>query len=204
MTLGIGWAWLASYLVGSFPTGYLLVKWLRQVDVREIGSGNIGATNVARTAGKGVGILVLAIDLLKGLIAVRLIALLTTHPVTPTAQFACGVAAVLGHNFPVTLGFRGGKGVATTVGVIVGVIPLTGVLCLAVWLACFLRWRYVSVASLAAAVALPVTQAAMHRPMSETALGATLALLILIRHRANITRLLRGDEHRWKSKQHAG
>ena len=196
MTVLGGLGLLAAYLVGSFPTGYVVVKWLKRVDVRSVGSGNIGATNVVRAAGTKIGAVVLLIDLLKGLAAVWVIAPLAMHPATPTAQLGCGLAAVLGHNFPITLGFRGGKGVATTLGVVFGVIPLTGLVCLAVWLACFLRWRYVSVSSLAAAIALPVSQAAARRPLPEVLLTVVLALLIIIRHRANIARLLKGEEHR--------
>lgn len=185
-----------SYLVGSIPTAYLLVKRLKRIDVRTVGSGNVGATNVTRVAGVGAGTLVFCLDLVKGLVAVWGLAPWVARPVTPTAQLACGLAAVLGHVFPVFLGFRGGKGVATTIGVLLGTVPFMAAVCLAVWVGCFLIWRYVSVGSLAAAVTLPLLQFLAHRPLPERWLGAALAAVLIARHRTNILRLLRGTEHR--------
>ncbi|MBI2104893.1 MAG: glycerol-3-phosphate 1-O-acyltransferase PlsY [Candidatus Omnitrophica bacterium] len=185
-----------SYLVGSIPTAYLLVKRLKRVDVRTVGSGNVGATNVTRVAGMGAGAVVFLLDVAKGLIAVWGMSPWLARPVTPAAQLACGLAAVLGHSFPVFLRFRGGKGVATTIGVLVGAVPLIAAGCLAVWVGSFLIWRYVSVGSLAAAATLPLLQLLAHRPLPERWLGSALALVIIARHRANILRLLRGTEHR--------
>jgi len=185
-----------SYLVGSIPTAYLMVRRLKGVDVRTVGSGNVGATNVTRAAGLGAGLAVFFLDVAKGLVAVWGMSPWFAQPVTPTAQLACGLAAVLGHVFPVFLRFRGGKGVATTIGVLVGAVPLIAAACLAVWVGCFLIWRYVSVGSLAAAVTLPLVQLLTHRPLSERWVGAALALVLIARHRTNILRLLRGTEHR--------
>ena len=189
-------ALVASYLVGSFPTAYVFVKVLKRVDVRTVGSGNVGATNVARVAGWKAGAVVFLIDLGKGLAAVSLIAPWLLHPLTHAARLACGLAAVIGHNFPFALGFRGGKGVATTIGVLIGAVPTVAAAYLLVWLAAFGVSRYVSIASLAAAAAIPIAQWITHHGRAELALGCCLALLIVVRHRANIERLMHGTEHR--------
>ena len=189
-------ALVASYLIGSFPTAYVLVKALKRVDVRTVGSGNVGATNVTRVAGWKAGAVVFLIDLGKGLAAVSWIAPWLLHPLTPPIRLACGLAAVIGHNFPFALGFRGGKGVATTIGVLVGAVPVVAAAYLLVWLVVFAISRYVSVASLAAAAAIPIAQWITHHGHAELALGCCLALLIVVRHRINIERLRHGTEHR--------
>ena len=189
-------AFLASYVIGSLPTAYLLVKWLKRVDVRTVGSGNVGATNVTRVAGRWAGLVVFLIDLSKGLIATRLIASSLLREPLPHLRLACGVFAVLGHDFPIFLRFRGGKGVATTIGVLWGTMPLVAGLYLVVWGVAFLSCRYVSVGSLVAALSIPIAQYAMRRRETEWLLGALLAGLIIIRHHANIARLMQGREHR--------
>jgi len=186
----------ASYLLGSFPTAYLLVKWLKRIDVRTIGSGNMGATNVTRVAGLWAGVVVFLIDISKGLLATRLIASWLLSQPSPALRLACGVLAVLGHNFPLFLGFRGGKGVATTIGALLGAAPLIAGIYLATWGIVFWSCRYVSVSSLAAALAIPIAQYATHRRGLELILGSVLGALIILRHRANIIRLLQGREHR--------
>ena len=185
-----------SYLMGSIPTAYLLVKWLKRIDVRTIGSGNVGATNVTRVAGFWAGAAVFLIDALKGIAAVGMIAPSLIHPLTPALRLGCGLMAILGHTFPVFLSFQGGKGVATTIGVLGATMPLVAGICLAVGVLCFFLWRYVSVGSLTAAIALPIAQLAMHQTGSEVLLGGALSMLIIVRHRANIQRLLQGTEHR--------
>lgn len=190
------WALAASYLLGSFPSAYLLVKRLKRVDVRTVGSGNVGATNVGRVAGAGAGAVVLLVDALKGFIAARWLAAWLIPSATPAAQLACGLTAVIGHNFPVFLGFRGGKGVATTIGALLGAMPAVAASWVLVWVVVFALSRYVSLASLAAAAVIPVAQAVMGQGTAELALGAALALLIIIRHRANIQRLRQGTELR--------
>jgi glycerol-3-phosphate acyltransferase PlsY len=189
-------ALLVSYLLGSIPTAYIVVKRLKRVDVRTVGSGNVGATNVVRAAGAKAGAFVFLMDVAKGLAAVCVVAPWMIPSVSPLMRLGCGVAAVLGHSFPVFLGFRGGKGVATTIGVIMGASPLVGLVCLAVWLVFFLPCRYVSVGSLAAAGAIPLAQLALQRSFAEVWLGGILALVVILRHRANIERLLQGKEHR--------
>lgn len=195
--VGLVVAVIGAYLIGSVPIGYLLVKWVKRIDVRTVGSGNVGATNVTRAAGTAAGLVVLGLDLGKGLLAVLGLAPWLIHPVTPAAQLACGLAAVVGHTGSVFLKLRGGKGVATTIGVLVGVSPLIAAICLGVWAIVFVVWRYVSLASLAAAAMLPLAQMLMHRARAEILVGVTLALLIIVRHHANITRLVQGTEHRF-------
>ena len=189
-------ALISSYLIGSFPTAYLLVKWLKRVDVRTIGSGNVGATNVSRIAGFKAGLVVFLIDAGKGFIASRLIAPWLLEPATTTEALLCGLLAVLGHNFPVFLKFQGGKGVATTIGVLIGTMPLVACIYIFVWVLCFFLWHYASVASIAAAAAIPLAQMPTRDEKSSILLGSCLALLIIIRHRANIERLVQGTEPR--------
>lgn len=188
--------WLGSYGLGSLPTGFLLVKWIKGVDVRRAGSGNIGATNVTRTAGAVLGVTVLLVDVLKGFAAVAWLApsLLPASSSSTALRLGCGVAAVVGHVFPVWLRFRGGRGVATAIGVLLGSsLPLAGTV-LGVWLICLALWRHVSVASMASAAALPVAQWVSGAPWSDILLGVLLGGLIIARHRANIRRLLSGTE----------
>ncbi len=185
-----------AYLAGSFPTGFLLVKWMKRLDVRTIGSGNVGATNVARAAGWRASLVVFLIDAGKGVVAVLAIAPWLLPSPTGAQRLACGLAAVLGHNFPVWLGFKGGKGVATTIGVVLAAMPAVAGVVLIVWGLTFIIWRYASVSSIAAAVSIPLMQWAGHRSGSEVTFGLILAALIILRHRQNITRLLQGREHR--------
>jgi len=185
-----------AYLLGSIPTAYLLVKGMKRVDVRALGSGNVGATNALRVAGRWAGLAVLLSDLAKGLLAVLVIAPLVLRPATPTQQLACGIMAVVGHVFPVFLKFHGGKGVATTIGVLLGTMPFTAGVFLLVWVIAFLGCRHVSVGSMAAAIALPITQLLHRQTSSDVLLGAILAIVILARHRANVVRLVHGQEHR--------
>ena len=161
-----------------------------------IGSGNVGATNASRVAGVWGGIAVFLLDAAKGLIAVLVIAPWLVQPISPAARLACGLAAVIGHMAPVFLKFQGGKGVSTTIGVLFGTSPPIAAICLVVLLTCLGIWRYMSVGAMAAAVLLPLLQCATHRAAQEVLLGAALSLLIIIRHRANIERLLQGTEHR--------
>ena len=189
-------ALLGSYLIGSFPTGFLVVKWLKRVDLRTVGSGNIGATNVGRVAGTGASAAVFLIDAAKGIAPVLLIAPQVSEVPGSTAALACGLAAVLGHNFPVFLRFKGGKGVATTIGVLMSAMPVVGAVYLLVWGACLMLWRYVSLGSMAAAVSIPLMQLLLRRCATEIWLGAAFALLIVARHRANIGRLRQGTEPR--------
>jgi glycerol-3-phosphate acyltransferase PlsY len=201
--------WLISiplaYLLGSIPFGYLLVRIFRHEDIRATGSGNIGATNVARSGAKGLAILTLVLDALKGFFAVVIAQRIAEPYGFPQAYdiaVAAGVAAVLGHCFPVWLGFRGGKGVATALGVFFALVPLTTVLyLLAVFLVIVFLTRYVSLASIVAAALFPVF-ALPHAP-ARTPIIVTgyilIPLIVILKHSQNIRRLLSGTEHRFGS-----
>ena len=246
----MAWIYLVSvvvgYLLGSFPTGYLVGR-RHGIDIREHGSRNMGATNVVRVLGKKPGYIVFFCDAIKGLLAVRLAvwwayravvkramddpvffkslidydalkspslnALFTQISVhyasiAALAGILAGLACILGHNFPVWLRFRGGKGVATTIGVILGLMPAAFAVAVGVWIISFFALRYVSLASLLAAAALPVSVWWLTRasgPISGPAapmfwFSVVAALLIFWRHRANIGRLLNGTEPRFDRK----
>ena len=158
---------LAGYLPGSLPAGFLAGR-LKGVDIRTVGSGNIGATNAFRMLGKGIGTVVLLIDVMKGLLPCLFFAELVAGffpegqaPKTETLQLLIGVSSILGHNYPCWLGFKGGKGIATTAGVVSGLAPVSFGVCLGVWIVFLGMSRYVSVASIAAAVVLPISVAAL-------------------------------------------
>jgi glycerol-3-phosphate acyltransferase PlsY len=203
--------WLVSiplaYLLGSIPFGYLLVRIFRHEDIRATGSGNIGATNVARSGAKGLGILTLVLDALKGFVAVAIaqhIAVPYGFPQAYNIAVCAGVAAVLGHCFPVWLGFRGGKGVATALGVFFALVPFTTVLyLLAVFLVIVVITRYVSLASIVAAALFPLfalPHAPAHTPL-VVAGYILIPLIVILKHRQNIRRLLSGTEHRFGSRK---
>lgn len=188
-----------GYLLGSIPFGYLLVRAFRGTDVRTIGSGNIGATNVARTSPL-LGIATLALDAAKGLIAVLIAAAVFPH--FRSAAFVAAFAAVCGHVFPVWLAFRGGKGVATGLGSFILLTPKAILIAIGIFLAVAAVFRYVSLASIVAAAWLPLIALLLHethRP-AETVLLAAASLLIIAKHHANIRRLLSGNEPRFQLK----
>jgi glycerol-3-phosphate acyltransferase PlsY len=184
-----------SYLLGSVPWGLVLVRLIKGIDLRSVGSGNIGATNAMRAGGKPLGLAVFALDFLKGWAA---IAVLAAHVAAAAPHswvaVACGAAAVLGHCFPIWLRFRGGKGVATGCGALVAVDPWIWVLGGGVWLIALGATRMVSLASIV--MGLAFVAAAWHRTHEEAPTGgaALLAVLILIRHRSNMSRIVAGTE----------
>ncbi len=185
-----------AYLLGSLPFGYVLVKLRGGGDVRARGSGSTGATNVARTLGPGAGLLVLALDAGKGYAAVWLAARLSEGDMRWTA--AAGVAAIVGHSFPVFIRFRGGKSVATGLGVFLFLTPLAVAACLGVWLSALAIWRYVSLSSMLATAAYPVLAYALYRPTPPVLLaGAVGACIIVLRHHANIRQLMAGTENKF-------
>lgn len=193
-----------GYLLGSIPFGYLLVKIFRGTDIRETGSGNIGATNVARSS-PALGLLTLLLDATKGFLAVISASALApgiTLPYLYSAMALTALCALLGHMFPVWLKFRGGKGVATGVGAFVAIVPKAVLIAICVFAALVALFRYVSLGSIVAAVALPIfiflfyVQSGV--PMlSVLAAAAAACLLIIAKHHQNISRLLAGTEHRF-------
>ena len=194
-----------SYLLGSVPSGFLVAR-ARGVDIRAVGSGNIGATNVYRCIGKGAGIFTFACDILKGLAPVALLPLAAVHGagLSPARSVAvgilCAAAAVAGHNWPVFLKFKGGKGVATSAGALLGLAPAAMGIGLCAWLLTFLLTRYVSVASIAAALAVSAA-AWVLRADNDFLLPAALTLLaalVVWRHKPNLQRLAKGTENRFE------
>lgn len=189
---------LASYLIGAIPFGLVMARLIKGVDLRTVGSGNIGATNAMRVLGKPLGLLAFLLDFAKGFVPT---AILASHAQVLDDQAIllpdalAGTAAVLGHCFPVYLGFKGGKGVATGCGAIVGVNPYVFLASGIVWIVTLLAFRFVSLASLAMGVAFPVF-AYLFDGKAPAFVGACalLTLLVLVRHRANIARLRAGTE----------
>jgi acyl phosphate:glycerol-3-phosphate acyltransferase len=183
----------AGYLFGSVPFGYWLVRALTHVDIRTVGSGNIGASNVWRTFGWRYGVPVMLFDLAKGLVP----ALVATQVAGALAGVLAGGAAMLGHARPLFLGFaKGGKAVATAGGTILGVAPVVGLIAAGVWIAVFALTRYASVASIVAAGSLPLLAWALGEPWPVITFGAAAAAVVVVLHRQNITRLLRRQESR--------
>ncbi len=182
---------LGGYLFGSIPFGLLLTRLSGHGDIRTIGSGNIGATNVLRTGNKPLALATLLLDAGKG----ALPTLLAAQWGGAGASLVAGLAAVLGHNFPLWLGFRGGKGVATTLGVLLALSWPVGLIALVLWLGCAVLFRISSLAALIALAAAPVLMLAFG-DASEAILATVLAVLAAARHHANIRRLLAGTEPR--------
>jgi glycerol-3-phosphate acyltransferase PlsY len=182
-----------AYLLGSIPSGYVLGK-LSGVDVRQVGSGNVGATNVARAVGKRQGVLTLLADALKGMVPVAM-GLWMQLPPEALAVIAC--AAFLGHLYPVFLRFSGGKGVATGLGALLIIAPLATILLVGVFLAVVFSTRLVSLSSIIAAALAPLALWLFFQPPAIVWMGAFLAAMIVWRHRGNIRRLLAGTEPRF-------
>lgn len=193
-----------GYLLGSIPFGYLLGRWRAHLDIRRYGSGNIGATNVARLLGWKSGLATLALDAAKGALAVFCAG--TLPGATLRTQLVAGLAAILGHLFPIWLRFHGGKGVATMFGVFAMVAWQATLATLALWVVVAAIWRYASLSSMIAAAALPLSiywlyAPGHHPPLALSLTAAVVALLVLWRHRENLRRLVAGQEPRlrWKS-----
>ena len=199
-----------SYLLGSIPTGYLLMRFVRKQDVRSIGSGNIGATNVLRSGGKGLGALTFLFDTLKGCSAVWLGGFLGALLHSPLqwreAEALAALFAVLGHIFTVWLGFKGGKGVATGFGVFLVAAPWAALAAITVFIAVLALSRYVSLASILGAASFPFFAWWMvsgERPVFFIAVQIFVAGLIIVKHHQNISRLLAGTESRFGAKKKA-
>lgn len=193
-------SFLGGFLCGSIPAGYLVGR-AKGVDIRKQGSGNIGATNAARILGKRIGAMVLLMDMAKGLVPCYI----ASQCVFSYGVFAA-VGTVTGHAFTPFLRFRGGRGVATALGSVLGLMPLAGLLCLAVWIAVLGLTKYVSVASISGALALPLWVYGVGRLTGSTSkaklvLGFIISALMILRHMPNMRRLLEGKEtkfHRHK------
>ncbi|MCU1322460.1 MAG: hypothetical protein JWM43_2109 [Acidobacteriaceae bacterium] len=198
-----------AYFLGSIPFGYLLVRIFRKEDIRALGSGNIGATNVARSGAKGLGILTLVLDASKGFIAVVLaqhIAVRAGFPAAFDIAALAALAAVVGHCFPIWLKFRGGKGVATALGVFFALVPAITVLyLLIIFLLIVVPTRYVSLASVVAAASFPflaLPNTPVRTPILVTCY-ILIPLLVIVKHHQNIRRLIAGTESRFGTKKAA-
>jgi len=200
-----------AYLLGSIPTGFLVGK-ARGIDIRKVGSGNIGATNAMRTLGTTAGSLVLVADGLKGWAAVALLPDLVFRLFHIPAEtqnvhreyymILAGLSVVLGHNYTCWLHFKGGKGIATSAGVLSALVPLALVIILALWIVIFLVTRYVSVASLTASAALPFASWVTGRSVLLIMVTACMGALAIYKHRPNIERLMKGTESRFVLSKH--
>ncbi len=193
---------IVSYLIGSIPTGFLWGK-ARGIDIRTIGSGNIGATNVMRALGKGQGIVVLLIDAAKGFLPVFFAPRIFPDLDRNVLQIVCCTAAIAGHNWTCWLNFKGGKGIATSAGALLGAIWLPLLCALAVWGIVFVVFRYVSVASISAAVAMPVATWLLVPDMPWRIATTILGVVAIYKHRSNIRRLMAGTENRVGAKKPA-
>jgi glycerol-3-phosphate acyltransferase PlsY len=195
---------LFGYLLGSVPTGLILSKLFTKVDPRKIGSKNIGATNIFRTAGKTLGILTLIGDVLKGVIPIGIAmqwGLTDQWGVSANLWVAiAGLCPFLGHVFPIFLGFKGGKGVATALGVYLLISPTAVLIELLLFLGIVWKWRFVSLGSITCAITIPIL-IAFFRSDSRAyfILSVIIAALILYRHQPNISRLLQGTENKWRA-----
>ncbi len=190
---------VAAYFLGSIPTGLLLGKAFG-VDIRTTGSGNIGATNVYRTLGKKVGILTLAGDCLKGLVPVLAMKLLGFSDVWVALA---GTAAFLGHVYTLFLGFKGGKGVATALGVFLGVSPLSVLCALGIFLLVAWKWRYISLASITAAALVPIFVILIEHKSIPTVMAVVISSIIIQKHRGNIERIRAGTENKFGAEKNA-
>lgn len=187
---------LIAYVLGSIPNGLWLGKALWHTDLREHGSHNIGATNAWRTLGKGPGFLIFLLDFLKGLLSVYIASALVG---TPLAMVLAAIFAIVGHSASLFMGFKGGKGVATGLGVLSMLMPQVTLIVFLVWLALVKITGYVSLGSIVAAACVPVLAYAFGAPVEYLVFGVAAAILIVVRHRANIGRLLSGTESKIKA-----
>ena len=194
---------VVCYLAGAIPFGLLVVKAFKGIDIRTVGSGNIGATNVARAAGRKVAVLVFLLDFAKGYLPVLGVLLLSKrYEPSQLLPVLAGLATVVGHMFPVYLKFRGGKGVATGAGMLAALVPLPLGIAFIVWVLVVGASRYISLASICAVVALPVSFIvlnggnALDGKLTYTVFCVVIAALVIVRHRSNIKRLLSGTENR--------
>jgi acyl phosphate:glycerol-3-phosphate acyltransferase len=187
---------IVAYFFGSVPWGFLLCRIVRKIDIRKYGSGNIGATNVYRVAGGPLAVSVLILDISKGFLPVLLAkSFLYTDSLY---LILVGIASILGHNFSVFLRGKGGKGVSTSFGVIIGLFPVPALITLLVWIITIVITRYVSLGAIIGALSLPVLIPLFHKDLTFTLSGIIISLLIIYTHRTNIKRLIEKKENRVK------
>lgn len=191
---------ILGYLIGSFPTSFLLAKATKGIDIRQVGSGNAGATNVLRSVGKLPALITLIVDVAKGVFVVTFIANYF-YVYLPDIDYDfyrsfLGLIAVCGHIWPIWLGFKGGKGVATTLGVALGLAPIVLLPSAFIWLVIFFTTHYVSLASILAMVAFPMIAIAFGQPLYLILVSAVICSISIFKHRENITRLLKGQENK--------
>lgn len=199
---------LSSYLLGSIPTAYIFVRFIKGTDIRKFGSGNVGATNALRLLGKRIGVTVLLLDIVKGFVAVFFLGNFLTHRITfineETLRIILGASCITGHIWTIFLSFKGGKGVATTLGVLIALavkasgLQIVIALTLLTWLIVLILFRFVSLASVIAAISLPVYMWLCRQSALLITTGIILSLLVIFRHKTNLKRLLQGQEHRLK------
>jgi acyl phosphate:glycerol-3-phosphate acyltransferase len=195
---------IAAYILGSIPFGKLIAAHVARIDITRRGSGNIGATNVAREIGMKWGIITLILDMLKGFVPMGAFSLYasgtgTSHEI---ALAAIGLCALLGHIFPLFLKFHGGKGVATALGVYLAISPLSVLFGLILFILVVAIWSFISLGSIIGACAIPLFLILLGKPSSFITVSVIMALLVCWKHRENINRLLRGEEPKWKERKH--
>ncbi|MBC8178876.1 MAG: glycerol-3-phosphate 1-O-acyltransferase PlsY [Deltaproteobacteria bacterium] len=194
---------IAAYMAGAIPFGKIIARFVAQIDITKRGSGNIGATNVARELGTKWGIITLLLDMLKGFVPVMLFSYLFSQaePWNETALAGIGICALLGHMFPSSLRFRGGKGVATGLGVYFAFSPLSCLCSLVLFIIIVMIWNYISLASILAVAAMPLFLMLFGKPQPLIIGSLIMALLICYKHKVNIQDLIRGEERRWKDRK---
>lgn len=185
---------IVGYFIGAIPFGYIAGK-LHGIDIRKEGSGNIGSTNVSRVLGKKAGIIVQILDTAKGIIPVVIGKLLNLDPLW---LVVIGIVTVCGHNWTIFLEFKGGKGVNTSLGVALGLMPVNAVLCFAVWALVVFVWKYISLGSIVGAITFPIIAFIFKEPPIFRILAIIVAFFIVVRHKSNIKRLLKGEEPKIK------
>ncbi|GED66650.1 glycerol-3-phosphate acyltransferase 2 [Brevibacillus reuszeri] len=186
-------SWVISYLIGSISFSYLIAKKVAGIDIRSHGSGNAGATNTLRVLGKGPGIAVLVLDAIKGLVAMGITHLMTGDP---TAYAVAGLFVIAGHNWPIYFGFRGGKGIATTLGVVLGFSPLAFLIGAVLAVLVIAVTRYVSLGSMVLVTAIPVSLFFLDKPIAFFWTSLVIAIFAYVRHYNNIRNLLSGNERK--------
>ncbi len=192
---------IASYLLGAIPTSFIMAKFFKGIDIRKVGSGNVGATNVLRAVGKMPALITLVIDILKGVVAVTFIANFFYIYFDATLdrglyKAILGLVVICGHVWTIFLKFKGGKGIATTIGVLGALAPSVFLPSIIIWLIIFFLTNYVSLASIGMSIALPIFAAIFDKPFYVIALTVTICILTSYKHKENIKRLLKGEENK--------